>query len=369
MDDAFGPALVLVLAGLVGGVVLFVRGLLAYRHDRLISSVATSMIEGMAAGEVRVSGVIEAIDQTLVSPLQSRPCVWYRARIEETGKGARVLLDDERSQAFRLRDATGTIRIVPPGARWQIGPVFDESTSLTGAEPPGLRRRSGPVYAMAERDPDQMTEVEREAAKQALLTVQRPMPADPADGWGAPSGSPSLGFSMGTGLTGRGRRYREARLEPGQTVTILGQAWPWAEVRDHVEAWRPHDNIEQVMAADIAVARELGILAASPEEAWGNAAIPGFGIGKPTVAPDLHPDAHQPEPEGTVAHEAAIARYDIPAEELVLSRGLDGALVVYAGTPEAAKQHHDWDFLVGLIGAIMAVLCALGLGAILTGTL
>ena len=37
-----------------------------------------------------------------------------------------------------------------------------------------------------------------------------------------------------------------------------------------------------VEADDIARAREAGLLAASPEEAWGNAAIPGFGIGQPT---------------------------------------------------------------------------------------
>ena len=142
----FGPVLLFVAAGLVGGIVLFVRGLVAYRRDRLISSVATSSLDGIAAGEVRVSGVVEPIEQTLVSPLQSEPCVWYRARVETTGDNSRVLLDEEKSQEFRIKDDSGKIRVVPRGARWEIGTVFDERTSWTGAEPPGLKRRSGAAY-------------------------------------------------------------------------------------------------------------------------------------------------------------------------------------------------------------------------------
>jgi hypothetical protein len=105
MDELSPPALFLVLAGFVGGIVLFLRGLVAYRRDRLISSVATSSLEAIAAGEVRVSGVVEAIHSTLISPLQSKPCVWYRARVEESGgDDRRVLLNEERATQFRIRD-------------------------------------------------------------------------------------------------------------------------------------------------------------------------------------------------------------------------------------------------------------------------
>ena len=120
--DEFGPWTLFVAAGLVGGIVLFVRGLVAYRRDRLISSVATSSLDGIAAGEVRVSGVIEPIEQTLISPLQSKPCVWYRARIETTGDNSYVIFDEERSQEFRIRNDTGEIRVVPRGARWEMFP-------------------------------------------------------------------------------------------------------------------------------------------------------------------------------------------------------------------------------------------------------
>ena len=363
--DVLSPELFLVVAGLIGGVVLFVRGLAAYRRDRLISSVASSSLDGIAAGEVRVTGVVEPIDQTLVSPLQSKPCVWYRARVDQTGEHSRVLLDEEKSQEFRLRNETGEIRVVPRGARWEIGVIYDESTGVTGGEPPGLNRRSGATYASAiHRDPDQMTDLERETAAQALLTVQRP-DGSPTQEWQEDAGT------WGVNATSRGgRRYREARLEPGQTVTILGQAWPWGEVRDVLLTWKPSSNIEVDIAGDLAYARQMGLLADSPEEAWGNAAIPGFGIGTPTAEPELHPDARQPDvPEDPKVHEDALEKYDIPDEELVLSRGLKGGLAIYGGTAQAATQHHDFAFIVGVIGAIMAVLCALALGIILTGTL
>jgi hypothetical protein len=364
-DDLFTPWILFVTAGLLGGIVLFVRGLQAYRRDRLISSVATSSLDGMAAGEVRVSGVVEPIDQTLISPLQSMPCVWYRARVETTGKNSRVVMDEEKSQEFRISDETGSIRVVPRGARWEIGTAFDERTSIVGAEPPGLARRVGPSYALfQERDVEQMTELERQTAAQTLLTVQRP-----TTGGTDPGPSGAFDLSGAPFIEQGGRRYREARLEPGQTVTILGQAWPWAEVRDVLLAWNPGDNVEADIAADLAAARELGLLAASPEDAWGNAAIPGFGIGAPATQPALDPRAHQPVVPGDDSHRAALEKYHIPDEELVLSRGLGGGMAIYLGTPREATGHHDFAFWVGVAGAVMAVVCALFLGVIVTGTL
>lgn len=366
-EDVFSPALFFVLAGFIGGVALFLRGLVAYRRDRLISSVATSSLDGIAAGEVRITGIVQAIDQHLISPLQSKPCVWYRARIDERGENGRVLFNEERAQEFRIRNETGAIRVVPRGARWELGLDFDESTGIAGDEPPGLHRRSGATFANAlERDPETMSETEREIARQALLTIQQPAGSGPlesldtsASGWGVIAGP----------ATARRRRYREARLEPGETVTVLGQALPWGDVKDALHAWDPSSNVEMAIAEDVARARELGLLAASPEEAWGNAAIPGFGIGTPTLTPELDERAHQPEAKGEEAHREALAKYDIPDEELVLSRGHKGEMAVYMGAPTQAVMHHDFAFALGVMGALMAVFCALGLGAILTGTL
>jgi hypothetical protein len=367
VDDLNSPALFFVLAGLIGGVVLFVRGLMAYKRDRLISSVATSSLDGIAAGEVRVSGVIEAIEQTLISPLQSKPCVWYRARVEQAGDNGRVLLDEERAQEFRITNDTGELRVVPRGARWEIHPVFDESDSIGGGEPPGLERRTGATYReVVEEDPNKMSEVERSAAAQALLTVQTPIAGANAEGWAVADGN----WGTGVGLSAtRSKHYREARLEPGDTVTIIGQALPWGDVKGQLHAFDPSTNVESAIADDVAAAREMGTLAASPEEAWGNAMIPGFGIGVPTAEPELHPDADPIEASGPEAHEDALAKYVIPDEELVLSRGEKGEMAVYLGSPDAATLHHDFAFALGVLGVFMAVFCTFALGAILTGTL
>jgi hypothetical protein len=52
------------------------------------------------------------------------------------------------------------------------------------------------------------------------------------------------------------------------------------------------------IAASYAEARAAGILNTDPAEAWGNAAIPGFGIGRPVRPPILDPaaDALPPTP-------------------------------------------------------------------------
>jgi hypothetical protein len=368
MDD---PALLLVLAlgSFIGGLGLFARGLIAYRRDRLISSVATSSLDAIAAGEVRVSGIVEALEQTLVSPLQSRPCVWYRARIETTGDNSRTLLDEERAVHFRINDRQGHIRVVPRGARWEIDAAFDEATGLTGSEPPGLDRRPGAAFAPAafsslSDDPTRMTEAQRQAAIDALLTVTPPeRPSGPAS---TGAGSGLLG--PGSGSTS-GRRYREARLEPGQTVTVIGQALPWADVVAQSEAVSRTNAVDRDIAQDIADARDAGVLAGSPEEAWGNAAIPGFGIGRPTEAPELDPDARAPQLAEPAAYEDSMESYTIPADSLVLAKAPGGSMAVYLGEPAVATRQHDLAFLLGIVGGVMAIVSALGIGALLAGTL
>ena len=62
-------------------------------------------------------------------------------------------------------------------------------------------------------------------------------------------------------------------------------------------------------------------------------------------------------------------RYEIPADELVLARAPGAALAIYRGSPQAATRQHDPAFVLGLVGAVMAVCCALALGAALTGSL
>ncbi len=80
--DSPGLLLALCLLGVAAGVYLLWRGLGGYRTAVTLGDTATSSITSLAAGEVRITGTIEPAEVTLVSPLQSVPCVWYRARVE-----------------------------------------------------------------------------------------------------------------------------------------------------------------------------------------------------------------------------------------------------------------------------------------------
>ena len=212
------------------------------------------------------------------------------------GEGGDVFAD-ERAVGFRVRDAGGTIRVFPRGARIGVPPQFEASTGFGNELPPGYLPRSGSVYGMpgaagGDVDGDGVLEpAEREAAIAALLTVRRaPEP-----------GSAEIG-QYGTG----GRKFEEARLEPGDVVTVVGLAVPFGHVPDPSGADRldrladPLTGLDDpLVAAEVAQARATGTLL-TPEDAWGNAAIPGFGIGHPVRAPELDPAAARPRAGGPV---------------------------------------------------------------------
>ena len=119
-------------------------------HDSLRGD-RTSRIESVAAGEVRISGIIEAAEMTLVSLVQSVPCVYYRASIRDDGESTGGLTE-ERAIGFRVRDATGSIRVFPRGARFDVPDRFDRSTDIMGDEPSGLalRRTASTVPVIAD---------------------------------------------------------------------------------------------------------------------------------------------------------------------------------------------------------------------------
>jgi hypothetical protein len=286
------------------------------------------------------------------------PCVWYRARVSTHDNERVPIEDEERAVHFRISDGSGSIRVVPDGARWEIEPSYDASTSMLGEEPPDLRRRSGAAtVAPVPDDPAAMSEWQRQAAIDALLTVRQPEPAPDID----------VGRGLfGTGSRGNGRRYRESRLEPGETVTIVGQALPWSDVQANMQAAITNRSLDRDMLDDIEQARASGSLVGSPEEAWGNAAIPGFGIGQPTRSPELDPRVVAPEVPDAAVHKEALQRHVIPPGELVLGRGESGTFAIYKGAPVVAAQHHDAAFILGLVGVAMAAFSALTLGLMLS---
>jgi hypothetical protein len=346
--------LLLAVAAIVGGLGALVRGFGAYRTAARIGDTSSSRISSIAVGEVRVSGTIEAAEVTLVSPLQSASCVYYRARVRQSTRNSdQEVLAEERAVGFRIRDETGVLRVFPRDASWGVPPRFDASTGMFGEQPPGLQYRMGPAIAPGP--------LEREAQIAALLTVREP---STVEGLGS--------HAYAASLAGDGRRdYVEARLEPGEIVTIVGQVLPFDQLEDPAYAslgGASNDPLalsDPEIALDLAEGRAAGLLATDAASAWGNAAIPGFGIGRPTTAPVLDTDADQPAL--APASEAARNRelFEVEPGELVLASTADVPLVIALGTPGQAADRQQAQFLLGLVGAVVAILGAIGLALIL----
>ena len=350
----------LLVAGIVGGLWLLLRGMGGYRTATRIGDTATSRIATLAAGEVRVSGRIESAEVLLVSPLQSIPCVYYRATIEtdaDDGDGADDLFE-ERAIGFRVVDDSGEVRVFPRGARWDAPICFDDRTGMFGETPSGLSMRTGSAIGPAE--------VDREAAIAALLTVR---PAGGGDG--DPDDATLLSGFSGSVAARRRRHYREARLAPGDAVTIVGRAMPFSDLADPTEADEAAGSAiafdDPEVAADLAEARAAGRLADDPEAAWGNAAIPGFGIGRPIRPPELDPDADA-LPLGTAEDAARVERrFTIAPDTLVFASTPDVPLLIAHGVPGVAASRNQATFVIGLLGAILAIGSAMGLAVLVSG--
>jgi hypothetical protein len=360
--DSPGFLLAICLFGVAAGVYLLWRGMGGYRTAVTLGDTATSSITSLAAGEVRITGTIEPAEVTLVSPLQSVPCVWYRARVKAGGNDDREIFAEERAIGFRVRDADGSIRVFPAGARIGAERRFAGQTSFMGDPPAGLNPRIGSAFGpVAEPDPE--TPEGREAAIAALLTVRIPTGEDPV-----------VDDGSDTGGTSRHREYEEARLEPGDIVTIVGTALPFGHLPDPFGADRldraadPLTGLDDPeVAAEVAEARAAGTLL-TPEEAWGNAAIPGFGIGRPVREPDLDPGVDRPVLAPQQLAQQATNRFDIAPDTLVIAAAEDSPLLIVEGAPEAAVAREQGRFLLGLVGAMLAIVSAI-VGAIVLGGL
>lgn len=347
--------------GLIGGMVLLLRGFAGYREAARIADTSPSRIASIAVGEVLVSGIVEAAELSLVSPLQSAPCVFYRARIDETGDDdASAVFREEGAVGFRVRDESGDLRVFPRAARFDVPARFAERTGALGEMPSGLRIRSGPAFGPGE---------DREAQIAALLTVKPAGSGLPGDGGGRWQGFASAHL----GGARHNRSYTEARIEPGEVVTIIGRAMPFDQLDDpdtadvHGGGLSLADDPE--IAADLAAARAAGTLASDPEEAWGNAAIPGFGIGRPVREPELDVAATDP-PLATAEDAARFKRtFEIAPEALILAASPDVPLIIALGSPSVAAGRQERQFLVGLLGAVVAIGSAMALALMLGGGL
>jgi hypothetical protein len=366
MTSALEPQLLVAAGGgVVAGLALLVRGLGGYRQASQIADTATSRIASIAVGEVLVSGVVEAAEVSLVSPLQSVDCVFYQSRIEESdGEGMRTAFREERAVGFRIRDDSGTVRVFPRNARFDVPLAFDDKTGALGDEPAGLSMRAGSTYAPA---------LDRDAQIAALLTVHGPAGALPS---GGDSGDGWRGFAADRLMAGplrgsRSRHYREARIAPGDVVTVVGLALPFDQLTDpsgadELVSMNPATDDPEI-AADLAAARAAGTLRADADDAWGNAAIPGFGIGRPTRAPELDEAATEPQLAGAADAARFERTFEIESDALVLAASDTVALIIASGPPAAAAGRQERRFLIGLLGAVLAIGSAMALAVVVGG--
>jgi hypothetical protein len=152
-------------------------------------------------------------------------------------------------------------------------------------------------------------------------------------------------------------------LEPGDAATIVGRAVPFSDLADPAGAnlgdgsGTSLDDPE--VAADLAEARAAGTLADDAATAWGNAAIPGFGIGRPVVEPEIDPAAN-PLPLASADEAARTERtFEIAPESLVLATSDDVPLLIAYGEPGAVVQRGQLRLMVGLLGAVLAIASAM----------
>ena len=357
----------LALLGLVAGLVLLVRGLVAYRALQRVAGIGTSRITSLAAGEVRLAGVVEADVMTLVSPLQSVPCVYFRSRIREgSGDDTRTVLDEERAVGFRLRDASGSIRVFPREARWDAPLRFDAASDWERGRPSRPEPQPGGVAPSRRRGPGGPDR----------------RPPD-----GAPAGRPrrrGAGRRAQPLLDARWPPVASATAGPGAATTrsdawspatrsrSSGSALPFGDLDDPATADRFDPTLaldDPEVAMNLAEARAAGILEATPEEAWGNAAIPGFGIGRPARAPELDPEADVPVLASRAEATAAEVRFEIPPGELVVAAAPEHPLAIMAGSPGEAATREDAKVLLGMAGAALAIASAVVLALALPGAI
>jgi len=348
--------LLVLVGGIAAGLVLLVKGLGGYRAAGRISGIAPSRVASIAVGEVLVTGTAEPIELTLVSPLQSAPCLYYRSRVTRTGDDSSdEVFREERAVGFWIRDETGQVRIFPRGARFDVPDRYDESSGGWSGGAVGLQPRMGSAFGPG---PD------RESQIAALLTVQ----GSSSDPYGrASAGIGSVPLSIGSG----DRHYTEARIDAGDIVTVVGQVVPFVDLTDPTAANLLDDSLvganDPEVVADLAEARAAGLLEDTPAEAWGNAAIEGFGIDRPVRPPELDPAATPPPPGDPALASRAKAAFDIAPEALVLAASADVPLVVALGAPPAIAAREQGTFILGLIGAVVAIGSAMTLALLLGG--
>ena len=280
MSIAFVPQIALLAAaGVLAGLWLLVRGMAGYRDATRLGDTATSRIATLAAGEVQVSGVIEPAELTLVSPLQSAPCVYYRSTIDDgrrrTGPRRRVRARSGRSvSACAMPRATsGSSRVARAGMPRCISTRPPASWAMSHRDCACARARPSPRRALA--------------AKPRSRRSLRSRPRGPAHSRSWPAALGACAAPDPGGVIATARRS-SCRAMPSRSSAERCRS-STSPIRPR-RTWRSGPGSPRTTRRWPATSPRPARPASSSdsaEEAWGNAAIPGFGIGRPVRPPEL----------------------------------------------------------------------------------
>lgn len=115
--------------GIAGGIAVFGWGFGLWHRMRLIADTPTAKIRSMPMGRVELYGRVQEKAE-LLSPVTKHPCVYYRYQVEEEDPSDEddtwVTVDrgDSSAWGFYLNDDTGSVLVMPEGARIEIGLDF-----------------------------------------------------------------------------------------------------------------------------------------------------------------------------------------------------------------------------------------------------
>ncbi|MBF0504669.1 MAG: hypothetical protein HQL14_06150 [Candidatus Omnitrophica bacterium] len=125
------------------GVWSFFHGFKVLREKRLIESIPTSTVRGLAIGLVELTGKAKKT-KILQSPLTVTECTFYRytvERYESSGRSGRWVMiahGDSSFCPFCLEDNTGQIMVLPKGAEFVMPVNYEFTTGLGRTLPDSL---------------------------------------------------------------------------------------------------------------------------------------------------------------------------------------------------------------------------------------
>jgi hypothetical protein len=135
LELLFYFALVLICAGIFA----IAHGMRHVWRQRMVRTKLVSKVESLRKGPAEIQGR-SAEFKSLTSPLQGRPCVYWRYLVEIYRRGYRsgewVTLEERRSaEPFYLEDTTGRILVDPHGVELEIPMTLHRDTSNGGTLP------------------------------------------------------------------------------------------------------------------------------------------------------------------------------------------------------------------------------------------